>query len=176
VFMKHEMDAKVFQLTRRCKTTGTKFFSAFSDDPHLHRPVNDAQVYDFNRIREPTTGQSSGYHSRHHSQRRYRFWICWVGRRLRSAPTCVRDSGALISIFEPLEGRKPEDVENDLKNLFFIMEPDGKQLAEISRLLGFKECRPVVDSCLEVGGVQESVREVGLADMRRGRFAIKIAE
>jgi NADPH:quinone reductase-like Zn-dependent oxidoreductase len=97
------------------------------------------------------------------------------GRTLEECWYCVRDGGALISISEPPEGRKPKHTEKDVKNLFFIMEPDGKQLAEISKLLEEKACRPIVDS-------EERLEEYEKAFKRsdgghtKGKVVIKIAE
>lgn len=68
------------------------------------------------------------------------------GNSLEECWYCVKDGGALISIFESTEGKKPANVESDVRSLFFIMRPDGRQLAEISRLVEENKCRPVLDS------------------------------
>ncbi|KAK5016395.1 alcohol dehydrogenase [Cryomyces antarcticus] len=68
-------------------------------------------------------------------------------KTLEDAWYCVKDAGVLISIVEPPEGRKPGQLESkNVKSLFFIMEPNGGQLAEVSKLLNEEKCRPVLDS------------------------------
>ncbi|KAL6722307.1 hypothetical protein ACLMJK_001414 [Lecanora helva] len=60
---------------------------------------------------------------------------------------CVKDQGMLISMVEPPEDRRPADLKGkDVNNLFFIMKPDGEQLAEISNLLESGQSQAVVDS------------------------------
>ena len=69
------------------------------------------------------------------------------GKTLEDAWYCVKDGGTLISIVEPPEGRRPEDQKTKaVKNEFFIMKPNGQQLAEISKLLNEGQCEAVVDS------------------------------
>lgn len=69
------------------------------------------------------------------------------GKTLEDAWYSVKDGGTLISIVEPPDGRKPEGLKTKVvKNEFFIMTPDGQQLAEVSRLLNEGKCEAVVDS------------------------------
>ena len=69
------------------------------------------------------------------------------GNTLEDAWFCVKDGGALISIVEPPEGKRPTCLKSKIvKNEFFIMRPDGEQLAQISNLLDKGLCEAVVDS------------------------------
>ena len=69
------------------------------------------------------------------------------GKTLADAWYSVKINGKLISIVEPPEGRRPEELEGkDVENEFFIMKPDGQQLTEISKLIDEGQCRATVDS------------------------------
>jgi NADPH:quinone reductase-like Zn-dependent oxidoreductase len=98
------------------------------------------------------------------------------GNTLQECWYCVKDGGALISIFEPPDGQRPEGLDaRDVKNLFFIMEPNGEQLAEISKLLEHGKCRPNVDS---VWSLEEYEKAFERSDggHAKGKVVIKIAE
>jgi NADPH:quinone reductase-like Zn-dependent oxidoreductase len=72
---------------------------------------------------------------------------CIGKKSLEDAWWCVRDGGSLINISQPPEQMRPDDcASKDVRNHFFIMEPDGLQLEEISKLVDGGKCRPVVDS------------------------------
>jgi NADPH:quinone reductase-like Zn-dependent oxidoreductase len=72
---------------------------------------------------------------------------CIGGMTLEDAWFCVKDGGTLISIVEPPEEKRPEELkEKVVKNEFFIMKPNGQQLAEVSKLLDQGHCRAVLDS------------------------------
>lgn len=72
------------------------------------------------------------------------------GKTLEECWYCAKEGGVLISICEYTEGKKPEGLERDVRNLFFIMRPDGKQLAEITTLVEEGKCRTVMDSVWEL--------------------------
>lgn len=56
------------------------------------------------------------------------------GKTLEDAWFCVRHGGVLIGIFEPLQGRRPEELTGKVvRSEFFVMKPSGRQLAEVSR-------------------------------------------
>lgn len=97
------------------------------------------------------------------------------GKVLEDAWYCAKDGGALISIVEPPEGKRPEELKaRVVKNEFFIMDPNGRQLAEISRLLNEGRCQAVVDSVWDLedyGGVFERL-DGGHA---KGKVVIKVS-
>ncbi|KAI9799313.1 MAG: hypothetical protein M1825_004806 [Sarcosagium campestre] len=69
------------------------------------------------------------------------------GKTLEEAWYCVKDGGTLVSIFEPPQGRQPPGYsKKNIKSLFFIMEPNGNQLSQVSNLIEEGKCRPVLDS------------------------------
>jgi NADPH:quinone reductase-like Zn-dependent oxidoreductase len=72
---------------------------------------------------------------------------CVGGKSLEDAWWCLRDNGVIISINQPPEGKRPAGFAgSNVKDLFFIMEPSGADLAEITKLIDKGKCRPIVDS------------------------------
>ena len=67
------------------------------------------------------------------------------------------------------------EVAAGVSGKFFIMQTDGKQLAEITELVDQGKCEPVVDSVFSFEEYQEAFRRV---DSRRavGKVVIKVAE
>ena len=98
------------------------------------------------------------------------------GKALEDAWFCVKDGGMLISICEPPDGRRPGALKNKvLKNEFFIMEPNGKQLAEISTLLNKGQCEAVVDSVWELEDYEGAFRRLN-GGHANGKVVIKVTE
>jgi NADPH:quinone reductase-like Zn-dependent oxidoreductase len=72
---------------------------------------------------------------------------CVGGQSLQDAWCCLRDNGVIISINQPPEGRRPAGFAvSGVKDVFFIMEPSGANLAEITKLINTGKCQPIVDS------------------------------
>lgn len=70
-----------------------------------------------------------------------------IGRTaLQDAWWCVKDGGTVLSICQPPASLRPEECQVEAKDLFFIMQPDSRQLGEITRLIEDGKCRPLVDS------------------------------
>lgn len=98
------------------------------------------------------------------------------GKTLEDAWYCVKDGCVLVSIVEPPPGRKPEGLEpNNVKELFFIMQPNGQQLTEISKLLDEGKCRPVVDSVWALEDFEKAFERLD-GGHTRGKVVIKVAE
>ena len=98
------------------------------------------------------------------------------GKTLEDEWFCVKDEGTLISIFEPPENQRPEGLKNKVvKNEFFIMEPNGQQLAEISRLLDEGQCQPVVDSIWELEDYEGAFARLNEGHAN-GKVVIKVTE
>lgn len=96
------------------------------------------------------------------------------GKALEDAWYAVKDGGVLISIVEPPEGRKPAGwKKKDVKNLFFIMAPNGQHLAEISKLLEQGKCTPVVDSVWELEDFTKAFKRLD-GGHARGKVVIKV--
>lgn len=98
------------------------------------------------------------------------------GKTLEDAWYCVKDKGTLISIVEPPETWRPEGLKNKVvKNEFFIMKPNGQQLAEISRLLNEGQCKAVVDSIWELEDYEGAFAKLNEGHAN-GKVVIKISE
>ncbi|TKA55683.1 hypothetical protein B0A49_11180 [Cryomyces minteri] len=80
------------------------------------------------------------------------------------------------TIVEPPEGRKPEQLESkNIKSLFFIMEPNGGQLAEVSKLLDEEKCKPVLDSVWSLDEYKKAFDRLD-GGHARGKVVIKVSE
>jgi NADPH:quinone reductase-like Zn-dependent oxidoreductase len=78
------------------------------------------------------------------------------GEKLRRAPAQLAAGGRLVSVAEePPEG----------SGIYFIVEPNGAQLAEIARLAEEGEVKPEIDSTFPVDQAREAFERVG----RRGK-------
>ena len=98
------------------------------------------------------------------------------GSTLEEEWFCVKDGGVLISIVEPPEPRKPNRLEKrDVKALFFIMEPNGQHLAQISKSLEDGRCRPVVDSVFQLDDFEKAFERLN-GGHSRGKIVVKVAE
>lgn len=71
---------------------------------------------------------------------------CIGGKSLEDAWSCLRDNAVIMSIYEPPKDKRPAVVASGVRDLFWIMEPSGADLMEISKLIDAGKCRPVVDS------------------------------
>lgn len=95
------------------------------------------------------------------------------GKTLEESWYCVKEGGFLISIAQPTGDTKPPGFDRDVQDLFFIMRPDGKQLAEIAKLLDNSECRPILDSVWELEEYEKAFRKLDDGHAR-GKIVIKV--
>jgi NADPH:quinone reductase-like Zn-dependent oxidoreductase len=98
------------------------------------------------------------------------------GKTLAGCWVAVRAGGALISINTPPEMGKPAGLEKELaKSMFFIVEPLGSQLAEISELIEAGRVKPTVDSVWEFADYKKAFErlESGHAN---GKIVIKVSD
>ncbi len=81
-----------------------------------------------------------------------------IGRKsLEDAWWVVKDGGVLISIFQPPEEVKPVGFAGkDIMNLFFIMESNGTQLTEITKLIDGGSFVPALDSVFSLEKFEEA--------------------
>ncbi len=100
------------------------------------------------------------------------------GKTLEESWYCVKDGGTLISIVETPETRRPDGWEQmerkkDLKSLFFIMEPIGSQLTEVSKLIDKGLCEPVVDSVWDLEDIEKAFERLN-SGHPRGKVVVKV--
>lgn len=84
-----------------------------------------------------------------------------IGRKpLEDAWWVVNQGGTLISIFQPPEGMKPPGVEGNIKHFFFIMEPNGEQLQNVTELIEGGFGKPALDSVFPIDRFQEAFKKI----------------
>ncbi|KAF2175578.1 NAD(P)-binding protein [Zopfia rhizophila CBS 207.26] len=72
---------------------------------------------------------------------------CIGGQTLEDAWKSVRKGGRVVSVAEPPDGKNPkEGLAEGVEGVWFIVEPNGGQLGEITRLIERGECKGMVDS------------------------------
>lgn len=86
---------------------------------------------------------------------------CVGGRALQDAWWTVKDGGVVVSICQPplMVCPKEYDGEN-VRDLFFIMEPVGQQLEEITKLIETGACRGMVDSVWPLEEYEEAFKKL----------------
>ncbi|CAG8032012.1 unnamed protein product [Penicillium olsonii] len=86
---------------------------------------------------------------------------CIGGKSLRDAWWTVKDEGVVVSIFQAPLMVKPEEFEGEnVKDLFFVMQPVGQQLEEITKLIEEGACRGMVDSVWPLEQYEEAFRRL----------------
>ncbi|KAL4912979.1 hypothetical protein BDW62DRAFT_214582 [Aspergillus aurantiobrunneus] len=91
-----------------------------------------------------------------------------VGRKaLEDAWWAVKDGGTVMSIFQPPGTVVPAGCEvKDVKEMFFIMEPNRGHLEAITGLVEQGKCRGVVDSVWPLWQFQEAFKRVDTGHAR----------
>ncbi len=101
---------------------------------------------------------------------------CLGGKTLGDAWYCVKEGGTLISIVEPPEGRRPDELKSKaVKNEFFIMDANGQHLAHVSRLLNEGQCEAVVDSIWDLEDYEGAFERLN-GGHANGKVVIKVTE
>jgi len=78
------------------------------------------------------------------------------GQTLARCWTVLRPGGILIAIAEPPAGS--HGTRDDVRSLYFTVEPSGQQLHELTRLLDTGQIRPVVSQVLELQDLASAFR------------------
>jgi NADPH:quinone reductase-like Zn-dependent oxidoreductase len=98
------------------------------------------------------------------------------GKTLVGCWTAVHTGGSLISINTPPELVKPAGLEKELaKNLFFIVEPLGSNLAQIGELIEAGKVKPTIDSVWEFGEYQKAFERLE-SRHAKGKIIIKVSD
>ncbi|EEH20938.2 hypothetical protein PABG_03169 [Paracoccidioides brasiliensis Pb03] len=98
---------------------------------------------------------------------------CFGNETLKDAWGCVKDGGTLISIVQPPEEKKPANcTAKNVRNFFFIMEPNGTQLAKITDLVLQGKCHGVLDSTFELEEFENAFAKV---DTRRAKGKVVLS-
>ncbi|KFY43392.1 hypothetical protein V495_03981 [Pseudogymnoascus sp. VKM F-4514 (FW-929)] len=90
--------------------------------------------------------------------RKFDLIVDCVGRKtLEEAWWTVKSGGTVVSIYEPPEEKKPNDlIVEGVHSVFFIVEANGSQLKNITQLVEAGVCKPVVDSVWPVEKFEEA--------------------
>jgi len=101
---------------------------------------------------------------------------CVGGKNLEMCWSCVKDNGILMSVVEPPDNKRPEDWQDrGVTASFWIMHPDGEQLAQITKLIGEGKCRPVLDSVYSMEDFEKAFERTD-SGHAKGKVVLKIAE
>lgn len=99
---------------------------------------------------------------------------CIGGSSLAQTWHAVREGGTLISVCGPPEQSRPKDVKKDVHNTFFVIDPFGRDLDLITKLVEAGKVKPNIDSVVSMNdysGAWEKV-ENGKA---RGKIVVMIS-
>ncbi|GLI78243.1 putative secondary metabolism biosynthetic enzyme [Penicillium ochrochloron] len=85
-----------------------------------------------------------------------------IGRKsLEDAWWTVRDGGVILSIFQPPKQVLPENYKGEgVQDVFFVMEPNRRQLEQITKLIEDGKCRPMVDSVWPLKQFEEAFKRL----------------
>ncbi|PWY82049.1 NAD(P)-binding protein [Aspergillus heteromorphus CBS 117.55] len=90
-----------------------------------------------------------------------------VGRKsLQDAWWTVKEGGTVLSIFQPPGQVRPEGLGRSVKEVFFVMQPSGEQLEQISRLIDDGKCRGMVDSVWPLEKFHEAFKRLDTGHSR----------
>jgi len=99
---------------------------------------------------------------------------CYGQKTLQDAWWVVKDGGTLISIVQPPEEMKPGDLgQKDVINFFFIVEPIGADLEQITKGLEDKRFVPSLDSVYPLENFEEAFAKVE-SGKTRGKVVLDI--
>lgn len=82
----------------------------------------------------------------------------------------VKPGGALVSVVSPLSGQPMRD---DIRYVYFIVEPSGAQLREIGALIDAGQIRPIVDQVFPLAQARQAY-EAAATGHPRGKIVITI--
>ena len=99
---------------------------------------------------------------------------CIGKKSLEGGWWCVKNGGVLISIYQPPEQVKPDGWSGKgVRNLFFIMVPNGPALTQISTLIEGGKCRPVLDSVWPLEKYENAFQRLDSGHVR-GKVVIEL--
>ena len=98
------------------------------------------------------------------------------GKTLSGCWAAVKEGGAMVTINTPPEYGKPEGMKKELsKALFFIVQPLGSNLAEISELIEAGYVRPTIDSVWEFADYAKAFERLE-SGHAKGKIIIRVSD
>ncbi|RFU32959.1 hypothetical protein B7463_g3380, partial [Scytalidium lignicola] len=86
---------------------------------------------------------------------------CHGKKTLEDAWWVVKEGGTLISIVQPPEEMKPAELgDKNVKNFFFIVEPIGAHLEQVTKGIEEKKFKPTLDSVYPLERFEEAFAKV----------------
>jgi NADPH:quinone reductase-like Zn-dependent oxidoreductase len=82
----------------------------------------------------------------------------------------VKPGGLLVSVVSPLSG---QPVRDDIRYVYFIVEPSGAQLREIGALIDAERLRPIVDQVFPLAQARQAY-EAAATGHPRGKIVITV--
>jgi NADPH:quinone reductase-like Zn-dependent oxidoreductase len=82
----------------------------------------------------------------------------------------VKPGGALVSVVSPLSG---QPVRDDIRYIYFIVEPSGAQLREIGALIDAGQMHPIVDRVFPLAQARQAY-EAAATGHPRGKIVITV--
>jgi NADPH:quinone reductase-like Zn-dependent oxidoreductase len=98
------------------------------------------------------------------------------GQSLEQSWKVVREGGKVVSIKEDPNNRKPtQGVADGVEGKFFVMEPEGWQLEEVTNLIEKGQVKAVVDSIWPMGDFEKAF-EIVEGGHAKGKVIINIRQ
>ncbi|KAL2135539.1 hypothetical protein VTI74DRAFT_8145 [Chaetomium olivicolor] len=98
------------------------------------------------------------------------------GKTLSGCWVAVKEGGTIVSIHTPPAYGRPEGLKKELSRaIWFIVEPLGSNLAEISELIEAGRVRPTVDSVWEFADFKKAFEKLDLGHAK-GKIVIKVSD
>ncbi|KAH7196216.1 zinc-binding dehydrogenase-domain-containing protein [Fusarium oxysporum] len=98
---------------------------------------------------------------------------CIGGPSLAQSWYAVRDGGSLVSVCGVPEETRPQDVKKEVRSLFFVITPLGKDLDVITGLLEAGKLKPNIDSVVDFSEFAEAWDKVE-SGRARGKVIVKV--
>jgi NADPH:quinone reductase-like Zn-dependent oxidoreductase len=91
------------------------------------------------------------------------------GETLARSGSLLRDGGRIVSIAE-----EPPEALSGIDAVYFVVRPDGEQLAEIARLVDAGDLRPAIDSVFPLAEARAAFGR-SLAPGKNGKVVLEVA-
>lgn len=95
------------------------------------------------------------------------------GDRLERSPSVVRPGGRLVSV--ATEPSQEQATAHNIQALYFVVKPNGNQLAELTRLVDSGKLQPAIDQVFPLVHAREAF-ERSLAAHSAGKIVLRIAD
>ncbi|KAJ4122989.1 hypothetical protein NW768_009981 [Fusarium equiseti] len=100
---------------------------------------------------------------------------CIGGPSLAQTWYAVREGGSLISVCGPPEQSRPENMKKEVHNLFFVIDPFGRDLDLITKVVEAGKVKPNIDSVVGMDDFAQAWEKVE-SGKTRGKIVVMISE